>query len=71
MRDVARHLTEIVHQRGDTVQHPVQRRGKTIELTVGTVARHHELGNIALALVKRSVDSDAQLTVGGIAASIN
>ncbi|MBQ0868678.1 folate-binding protein YgfZ [Streptomyces sp. A73] len=31
---------------------------------VTTTARHHELGPIALALVKRNVDPDAQLIVG-------
>ncbi|HEV2783608.1 MAG TPA: folate-binding protein [Actinophytocola sp.] len=31
---------------------------------VGTVAQHHELGPIALALVKRSVPVDAELTAG-------
>jgi tRNA-modifying protein YgfZ len=36
---------------------------------LGTVARHYELGPIALALVKRTTPVDAQLMVGGIAAS--
>jgi folate-binding protein YgfZ len=36
---------------------------------VTTAARHHELGPIALALVKRSTPVDAPLTAGGIAAS--
>lgn len=36
---------------------------------LGTVARHHELGPIALALVKRSTPTDAVLTVEGITAS--
>jgi folate-binding Fe-S cluster repair protein YgfZ len=38
---------------------------------VGTVARHHELGNIALAVVKRNVEGDTPLSVNGIAAKIN
>ena len=38
---------------------------------VGTVVRHHELGVIALALVKRSVQPDAALTVAGSTASID
>jgi folate-binding protein YgfZ len=38
---------------------------------VGTVVRHHELGVVALALVKQSVQPDAALTVGGSAASID
>jgi folate-binding protein YgfZ len=36
---------------------------------LGTVARHHELGPIALALVKRNTPIDAQLMVEGVAAS--
>jgi len=36
---------------------------------LGTVARHHELGPIALALVKRTTPVDAQLMVGDVAAS--
>ncbi|MFD1930711.1 YgfZ/GcvT domain-containing protein [Nonomuraea mangrovi] len=35
---------------------------------VGSSARHHELGPIALALVKRTVPVDAQLLAGGVAA---
>lgn len=35
---------------------------------VGTVARHYELGTIALAVVKRNVPLDSQLTVAGIPA---
>ncbi|WP_137158989.1 folate-binding protein YgfZ [Blastococcus sp. CCUG 61487] len=38
---------------------------------LGTVARHHELGVIALALVKQSVTPDTALTVGGSAAAID
>ena len=38
---------------------------------VGTVVRHHELGVIALALVKQSVAMDAALTVAGSTASID
>ncbi len=38
---------------------------------VGTVVRHHELGVVALALVKRSVGADAALTVAGSTASID
>jgi folate-binding protein YgfZ len=36
---------------------------------VGTSARHHELGPIGLALVKRSVDPGAEFVIDGIAAS--
>jgi folate-binding protein YgfZ len=37
----------------------------------GTVVRHHELGVIALALVKQSVQADAELSVGGARAAID
>jgi len=36
---------------------------------LGTVARHHELGPIALAIVKRNTPIDAELMVEGVAAS--
>lgn len=36
---------------------------------IGTVARHHELGTIALAVVKRNTPLDATLSVDGIAAA--
>ena len=48
--------TEIVHN------------GKTVGF-VGTSARHHELGPIALAMVKRNVGLDVQFEVDRIAAS--
>jgi tRNA-modifying protein YgfZ len=38
---------------------------------VGSVVRHHELGVIALALVKQSVQQDAALTVAGSTAAID
>jgi hypothetical protein len=31
---------------------------------VGSVVRHHELGNVALALLKRSAPVDVELTAG-------
>lgn len=36
---------------------------------VGTVARHHELGTIALAIVKRNTPTDATLRIDGIPAN--
>lgn len=47
---------------------PVELNGTQVGF-LGTVARHHELGPIALALVKRSTPTDATLTVDGIASS--
>jgi folate-binding protein YgfZ len=38
---------------------------------VGSVAQHHELGPIALALIKRSVAPDTELAAGGIPAAID
>ena len=37
---------------------------------VGSVARHHELGPVALALVKRTVPTDATLVVGPVDAPV-
>jgi tRNA-modifying protein YgfZ len=42
---------------------PVLREGRTVG-RVGSVVQHHELGPIALALVKRSVPVEADLTAG-------
>jgi folate-binding protein YgfZ len=50
---------------GDPVEIP---GGRTVGF-VGSAARHHELGPIALALVKRNVPVDAELLAGGIAAA--
>lgn len=36
---------------------------------LGTVARHHELGTIALAIVKRNTPTDATLSIDGIPAN--
>ena len=47
---------------------PVENNGVQVGF-LGTVARHHELGPIALALIKRSTPIDAVLTVGGISAA--
>ena len=51
---------------GDLVMHGERAVGR-----VGTVAQHHELGPIALALIKRSVPVDAELTAGGTQAAID
>jgi hypothetical protein len=36
---------------------------------IGTVARHHELGTIGLAMIKRNTPTDSTLTIDGIPAS--
>lgn len=50
---------EVLPETGDPV-----RLGERIVGRVGTVVQHHELGPIALALVKRSVPTDAELLAG-------
>ncbi|TNY36763.1 YgfZ/GcvT domain-containing protein [Thermomonospora catenispora] len=47
---------------------PVELDGRDVGF-VGSAARHHELGPIALALVKRTVPVDADLLAGGVAAA--
>lgn len=49
---------------------PVTSGGRAVG-RIGTAVRHHELGGIALALLKRSVPADAELTVGNRAARID
>ena len=62
----------LLHLDGSDLQLPLP--GMDVELNgakvgfVGTAARHYELGNIALALVKRNVAEDAQLSIAGIPA---
>ncbi|XRQ10988.1 YgfZ/GcvT domain-containing protein [Actinomadura welshii] len=51
--------------RGDAVEVP---GGRTVGF-VGSAARHHELGPVALAMVKRNVPVDADLLAGGVAAA--
>ena len=46
---------------------PIENDGVVVGF-LGTVARHHELGPIALAILKRNTPTDAQLTVGGVTA---
>ena len=65
----------LLHLDGSEVDLPevgaaVERDGIKVGF-VGTAARHYELGNIALAVVKRNVDASAKLTVGHIPAQIN
>ncbi len=47
---------------------PVLSDGKEIGF-IGTVARHYELGPIALALIKRMTPAEAVLTINGIPAT--
>ncbi|MFM7860316.1 MAG: YgfZ/GcvT domain-containing protein, partial [Candidatus Nanopelagicaceae bacterium] len=55
----------LLHLDGSEVDMPeigasVERDGISVGF-IGTVARHHELGNIALAVVKRNVDANSKL----------
>ncbi|GAB3706061.1 CAF17-like 4Fe-4S cluster assembly/insertion protein YgfZ [Nocardiopsis oceani] len=54
---------ERLPERGSEIQLDGRKVGR-----VGTSARHHELGPIALGLVKRNAPTDADLVVDGIAA---
>ena len=47
---------------------PVENNGVVVGF-LGTVARHHELGPIALAVIKRTTPVEAVLTVGGVSAA--
>ena len=49
---------------------PVSSDGRDVG-RVGTAARHHELGPVALALVKRQVPDDAVLVADGVPAAID
>ena len=51
-------------ERGNELKH-----GDRVVGTVGSSARHYELGPIALALVKRNVPLDAALDADGLPAS--
>ena len=57
--------TEVVMPPSGT---PVENEGIVVGF-VGTIARHHELGTIALAIVKRRTPIEATLHVGLVAAS--
>jgi len=66
----------LLHLDGVATDHPPA-QGTPVELDgrqvgfAGTAVRHHELGMIALAVVKRSVPDDARLLVGDSAAAID
>ena len=65
----------LLHLSGESEQLPA--RGTSVTLAgrpvgfVGTAVRHHELGQVALAMVKRTVPDDAVLEVAGIPAAID
>ena len=55
---------DVLPAHGDPVEH-----GGRVVGFVGTAARHHELGPVALALVKRNVPVDGELTAGAVPAA--
>ncbi|WP_122982598.1 YgfZ/GcvT domain-containing protein [Actinoplanes teichomyceticus] len=68
-RLVLLHLDGIATDHPPAPGTPVELDGRAVGF-VGTGTRHHELGMIALAVVKRNVPDDARLTVGDSAAAI-
>ena len=66
-RLVMLHLDGSAHQLPPSGS-PVLNAGRAIG-QVTTSARHHELGPVALALVKRNVPADAVLLVDGVSAA--
>jgi folate-binding protein YgfZ len=69
-RLVLLHLDGIATDQPPVQGTPVTVDGRTVGF-VGTAVRHHELGMVALAIIKRNVPDDAALTVGESAAAID
>ncbi|MDG4833651.1 folate-binding protein [Solwaraspora sp. WMMD1047] len=69
-RLVLLHLDGVGSDQLPAVGTPVVLDGRTVGF-VGTAVRHFELGQVALAVVKRSVADDARLLVGEQAAAID
>jgi tRNA-modifying protein YgfZ len=69
-RLVLLHLDGVATDQPPAQGTPVELDGRQVGF-VGTAVRHHELGMIALAVVKRNVADDARLLVGESAAQID
>ncbi|NIL41676.1 folate-binding protein YgfZ [Salinispora arenicola] len=69
-RLVLLHLDGVTTDEPPSAGTPVMREGRAVGF-VGTAVHHHELGQIALAVVKRNVPDDARLLVGETAAMID
>ncbi|MEE6259311.1 CAF17-like 4Fe-4S cluster assembly/insertion protein YgfZ [Plantactinospora sonchi] len=69
-RLVLLHLDGVTTDQLPAVGTPVTVDGRTVGF-VGTAVRHHELGMVALAVLKRSVPDDAALLIDGTAAAID
>ena len=65
----------LLHLSGESEQLPDAGTPITLDARpvgfVGTAVRHHELGQVALGLVKRSTPDDARLEVAGLPAAID
>ena len=71
-RLVLLHLDGVDHGRAAGTRYAGGRRADGREVGfVGTAVRHHELGMVALAVVKRNVADDARLMIGASAAAID
>jgi folate-binding protein YgfZ len=69
-RLVLLHLDGIATDQPPAQGTPVVSGGREVGF-VGTAVRHHELGQIALAVVKRNVADDAELRIGESAAAVD
>ncbi|WP_221402788.1 YgfZ/GcvT domain-containing protein [Actinoplanes lutulentus] len=69
-RLVLLHLDGIASDHPPVQGTPVELDGRAIGF-IGTAVRHHELGMIALAVLKRNVADDARLIVGESAAAVD
>ena len=69
-RLVLLHLDGIATDQPPAQGTPVTLDGRPVGF-IGTAVRHHELGLIALAVVKRSVADDAELRVGDSVAAVD
>jgi len=69
-RLVLLHLDGVTTDQPPVAGTPVPLDGRAIGF-VGTAVHHHELGQVALAVVKRNVADDARLLVGETAAAID
>jgi folate-binding Fe-S cluster repair protein YgfZ len=64
------HLDGIATDQPPAQGTPVELDGRAVGF-VGTAVRHHELGMIALAIIKRNVPDNATLQVAESAAAID
>lgn len=69
-RQVLLHLDGVASDHPPAQGTPVELDGRAVGF-IGTAVRHHELGMIALAVLKRNVPDDADLSVGESAAAID